>query len=451
MTDARTLIAAIQWYEGMLLAPQHFQQLSSRQEELLHYHLMAAAPFHWGIRRLKVDSGLLIDGMLRILDLEAVMPDGLVVCHLPEDEKNLEADLTPYAKEMKKGPVTIHLAVPALRPGMSAVRGGLARFDSVEGDAVPDENTGESKLRIPRLTPRVSLLVTETPPQKYSAFPLVKVAYQNETFTLTDFVAPTLTVPVKSEIWEICSSIAHVLREKSVYLSEKVTSPSSPLKGPMIIETKFLIHSMVSALPHFEACVKTGDSHPYMLYLALCSVVGNVAALGSGMIPPALDAYDHNDLRTTYELAAEFVFRMIEEGILESHTAIPFDFEKGIFTFRLSEEWMTYALVVGLRVRPGTTEKDMETWMEDCLIGSDTLIEDMRRKRILGAERKRILGDGELVPARGVILFSVKAKPSEGAERFIEPGEVLQIFNTSDPTGKHGPVEMVLYVRNKNA
>ena len=36
---------AIQWHEGMLLAPQHFQQLAWRQETLLHYATLAASPF----------------------------------------------------------------------------------------------------------------------------------------------------------------------------------------------------------------------------------------------------------------------------------------------------------------------------------------------------------------------------------------------------------------------
>src|SRR5262249_28543467 len=50
--SARDLPAAIQWYEGMLLAPQHFQQSSLRQEALLAYHLAALSPYHWGVSRL---------------------------------------------------------------------------------------------------------------------------------------------------------------------------------------------------------------------------------------------------------------------------------------------------------------------------------------------------------------------------------------------------------------
>jgi len=231
MTDAQKLPAAIQWHEGMLLAPQHFQQLSLRHEELLHYHLGTIAPFYWGINRLKVDSTLLIDGTLRVLELEGVMPDGLVVSHLGQEGNGLEIDLTPYTEEMKERALTIHLVVPVKKIGIASTKGDLARYDSVEGRPVVDENTGESELPIPRLKPRLSLLVTDTPPQKYSTFPLAKVAYKNETFTMTDYIPPTLTVPTKSAIGKICSSVAHRLREKGVFLSERVRSPSSAMKG----------------------------------------------------------------------------------------------------------------------------------------------------------------------------------------------------------------------------
>ena len=81
MSTAHDLPEAIQWSEGMLLRPHHFQQATLRQESLLYYHAALIAPFHWGVRHLKIDEVLLVDGGFRVLELEAVMPDGLVVSH----------------------------------------------------------------------------------------------------------------------------------------------------------------------------------------------------------------------------------------------------------------------------------------------------------------------------------------------------------------------------------
>jgi type VI secretion system protein ImpJ len=443
MKDARNLPAAIQWHEGMLLAPQHFQQLSLRHDELLHYHLTTIAPFYWGIHRFKVDSNLLIEGTLRVVELEAVMPDGIVVSRLGQEESDLEMDLSPFTEEMKQRDLTVHLAVPAKRVGSASTKGELARYDSVEGQPVVDENTGESELSIPSLKPRLSLILTDTPPQKYSTFPLLKVAYKNETYIMTDYIPPTLTIPTKSAIGEICASVAYRLREKAIFLSERVRSPSSAMRGALLLETKSMIQSLVSELPHFEAVLNTGVSHPYTLYLSLCSLVGQLAAVGYGLIPPVLEPYDHNNIRESFEQAKAFIFRMIDEGILETHTPVPFEFEDGTFGLKLEEGWITQTLIIGVRARAGMTEKDVLGWIDESLIGSGPKIESMKKKRILGASRKKIEGDKELIPARDVVLFSVKAE-----RQFIEPNEVLQVFNTSDPAGKRSPAEIVLYVKN---
>jgi len=443
MRDARQLPAAIQWHEGMLLSPQHFQQMAVRQEELLHYHLMTITPFYWGVHRFRIDSNLLIDGTLRVLELEAVMPDGLIVSHPHQDGHDLAIDMKPYTEEMKQNPLTVHLVVPARRSGIASTKGELARYDSVEGQPVVDENTGESELSIPRLKPRLGLLIADAPPQKYVSFPLLKVAYRNETYTLTDYIPPTFTAAQNSSIWDICSSIAHRLREKAVFLSERVRSPSSAMRGTLLIETKSMIQSLVSDLPHFEALLNTGLSHPFTLYLSLCSLAGKVASLGSGLIPPVLEPYNHNNVRASFEQAREFIFRVIDEGILETHTPVPFEFENGVFSLMVEESWLTKTLTIGVRARAGMGEHDVLSWIEESLIGSSSKVESMKNKRILGAARTRIEGDKELLPARGTVLFAVKAE-----RQFIEPDEVLQIFNVSDPTGKRSPAEIVLYVKN---
>ncbi len=442
--DAHETPEAIQWHEGMLLAPPHFQQFALRQEALLHYHTMAIAPFHWGVRRLKIDPGLLVNGTLRVLALEAVMPDGLVVSLPPDPSSGIELDLVPYVEDLKMGAAMVHLAVPAQRLSGGPVKGELPRYDSVEGDAVPDENTGEGEIRIPRLRPRLSLLVTETPPKKYVSIPLAGVTYQNETFSLTDFIPPSLLVPVQSEIGEICSLIVKRLREKAGFLSEKIRSSASTLEMPLILEMKGLVQSLVSNLPPLEGVLYTGVAHPYALYLALCGVVGHLAALGPSLIPPVLSPYNHNDLRFTFEQIRDFAFRMIDEGILESYTAIPFQFEGGVFSLTFQGTWADMPLVLGVRRQPGQSERDVISWMEECLIGSQEKIPSMRDKRILGAVRKMLEEkDDELVAVGGTIFFSLRADPE-----FIASDEMLQVLNTGDPIGARRPAEILLYVRN---
>jgi type VI secretion system protein ImpJ len=442
MAGARDFPEAIQWHEGLLLSPQHFQQFANRQDQILHYHAQLLSPFHWGMRRLQTDPALLVSGTLRVLDLEAVMPDGLVVTHSPTRGQELEIDLTPNAEAMKLKPLAVHLTVPAARRA-GGTASELARYDYVSGEPVADEHTGEGEVSIPRLRPRLGLLATEAAPGKFVSFPLAEVAFRNDTFSLTGFVPPCFTVPLQSPTGQMCAQVARRLREKALHLSEKAMSPSLTADSPILHELRSQIQTLVASLPHFEAVLNTGVSHPYPLYLALCSLVGHLASIGVGMVPPVLPAYDHNDIRGSFDAATSYIDRILEHAILTSYAAYPFAAEEGVFRLGMAWQWLTRPMVLGVRAESAMTEKDVLEWMNGALIGSTSMIPSLQQNRVLGADRQRIDRDEDLVPSRGVVLFSLKADP-----RFIEAGKALLVLNTADRPGRPRPAEIVLYVKN---
>lgn len=439
---AHEIPESIQWHEGLLLTPQHFQQLSLRNEALLQYSAGVIAPFYWGVRYFKVDPTSLVSGILRILDLEAVMPDCLVVSHGLRRDDELHVDLTPYVDEMKERPMPVYLAVAA-RETNALTKSDLARYNSLEGDPVIDENTGDGQLRIPRLRPRLSLLVTEKPSKKYVSFPLAKVIYKNGSFALTDFIPPTPMVAVQSPLGIMCAMAARRVREKAMYLTEQASSPSSGTGMRLDLETRSLIRSLVAALPCFEALLYTGVSHPFQIYLALCSMMGHLAVLGKGLVPPVLAPYDHDDLRTTFEQVINFIFRMIDEGATSAYRLYPFHYRDGFYELTFDATWMNKQLVIGIKGQTGMSERDVMNWGRECLIGSERKLQSMRENRILGARREQIERADELVPPRGAVLFSLRAEPE-----FVEPNGILQIFNKSVHNGAPRPSEIVLYVRN---
>jgi type VI secretion system protein ImpJ len=322
--------------------------------------------------------------------------------------------------------------------------GSLARYHSYEGTPITDENTGEGELCIPRLRPCATLLATATPPQKYVSFPLLHIQYANETFERTDFVPPTLRITPTSPLGTMCAAIAKRLREKAVFLSEKARTPSAAMSGPQLLETKQHIHSLVAALPAFETVLASGVAHPYMLYLTLSALVGHVAAVGPGMLPPVLAPYDHHNLLSTFSQAQAFIFRVLDEGIHEAYTAMPFEYQEGVFSLHFDGAWMTRRLVLGVQGQPGMSERDVITWVEESLIGSHTTMQALREKRILGARRRRMEADRELVPGRGVVLFALQPDPT-----FIHPHDILQIINTPQRPDALRPVSIVLYIRDE--
>jgi type VI secretion system protein ImpJ len=433
---ARDLPAAIQWHEGMLLEPQHFQSMAQRQEMLVHYHAASTSPYHWGVLSYEVDRALLLKGVFRVTELEAILPDGLIVSYIAGDGPDLSTDLANRIDDMKQSAVTVSLAV--------AARGRGVRFDerysSEESEPMRDENTGEGEARFSVLRPRLQLLADD-PPLKYVHFPLAKISFRNQ-FTMTSFEPPQLRVSPGSAIYRNCQAIATNLRDKAINLSRTVDSPSASSSESQILGTKSLIHCLVGELPLLEALLATGTAHPFSIYLALCSVVGHVAGLGRMLVPPVLMQYDHNDLAATFESAQMAIARAVSEGVHESYSEYRFTSEQDEFRLRFDEEWTSHSLILGVRAPAGVSEADMAAWVASSVIGGRSQILGMRDRRVTGVRRRRIDSEADLVPSRGVTLFVITPDP-----QLISTGEDLVILSPRDDS-RPRPEEIVLYVKN---
>ena len=88
----------IQWHEGMLLSPQHFQQESARVDTLLAWQLLSLNSLGWGVKNFEIDANLLANGILRINNLEAIFPDGTAVVYpsTSNDSQPLELQLSQF-------------------------------------------------------------------------------------------------------------------------------------------------------------------------------------------------------------------------------------------------------------------------------------------------------------------------------------------------------------------
>jgi type VI secretion system protein ImpJ len=437
VTSAREVPPPIQWHEGMLLAPQHFQQMSLRHELLVHYHTTAAAPFHWGVRHIEIDPVPLVDGIFRVLELEAVMPDGLIVSHSPGDLPDLTVDLTANVDAMKSKPMTVNLAVVARGRGLEL----SDRYASDDGGSFADENSGEDDIAIPILKPKLQLVAGDDPPPKYVVLPIAKVAYRNEVFARARFEPPWLRVTPGSAIYDICNSVASRLREKACFLADQVRSPSSSAGVPQLVDTKILVHCLVGELPAFEAILRSGASHPFPLYVALCSLLGHVAGLSRALVPPVLDPYDHNDLVATFDQAYSALSKAISEGIHEAYSPFPFVFEGEEFHLRFDPDWGGRSVILGVRAPSGVSDQEMSQWVGGSVIASRSKLLPLRDRRVTGAVRKQIDADADLVPPRGVTLYSISPE-----EEFVNPGEDLVVLN---PGGAQRPESIVLFVRNR--
>ncbi|PLZ00094.1 type VI secretion system baseplate subunit TssK [Burkholderia sp. WAC0059] len=436
------VVDRVEWFEGMLLAPQHFQLFSARVDSLVAWQTLAAAPFSWGVRRLVFDQGLLPAGIVRVLELDAIMPDGTAVSYDATRAVSapLELALAPFAEALADGPIEFHLTLPVAAPMRRD--GETRRFRSVAGEPVEDEVSEAQPTEIARLVPNLALSAGGVPGARYVWLCLGTVYKDNEVVRLGERLPPLLELRRDSPLWIAVSALLGRLRGKAAFVARQTAIPSSKVDDRVTqLELKDRLRSLLGALPFAEAVLRTPHLHPLVLYYALSSLLGSLAMLASGGLPPVPPDYDHaQPLAVFTPLLRMLHDTMAEVG--EGYREHKFEFRHGAFEIVLQPEWVSARIVVGLR---GQSDRDLLAWMDGAVVGSQPMYASLRNRRVLGAQRRVVEYADELGirSGSGYLLFEIAANAA-----FVMAGEPLVIGNANEGESAQRPQEILLFIKS---
>lgn len=450
MTLSRFNPNPIQWYEGMFLVPQHFQQADLRQYHLWRYHLTYLTPYHWGVASLVIDTARLINGFFRIVSMEALLPDGTIVFFPESAADNLELDLTTVSTIKDGQPFVIYLTLPE-EPVPGFESSALTRYVSTESQPVQDMNTGESATSITRLKPQVSLAVDSLPSRSIGVA-LCEVVRGGNKFTQTSFVPAQMRVTLDSPLGIACVNLTKRIRDKLAYLQNKIHNTLSAdtyeTTASMTSGLEKIRQHLVVGLLGFEAVLSTGMSHPYDVFKALSSLVSHFLAVRQGQYPPLFSPYDHNHLSQCFGELFETTDEILS-NIEESYVAIAMVQKDRVYSLDLRTEWLVGdgRLILGAQAPAGVSEDTIMRWIQDAVIATDHFVNFAQETRVLGADRTILTAVPELklAPPRGVVLFAVSKDPL-----YIASGDCLRLFNISD-TQSTRPQQIMLYLDNSES
>lgn len=431
----------IQWHEGMLLSPQHFQQASARLDSLVAWHTLLAAPFSWGVRSLKIDMGLLPAGIVRVQQLEAIMPDGTSVSFSADNALHgtLELKLAPFAEALGNAPLDFYLVLPLTKSMRD--KGSPSRFRSVAMGQVEDEVSEALPADLPRLLPNLSLVAGDVPSGIYTWLRLGTVFKDNELIKMGETLPALIEMPKDGALWERVSAFVGQLRGKAAFVAKQTAVPSSKTEDRLAyLEQRERLRNLMTGLPQIEAVLRTPSLHPYPLYLALCALLGPLSMLKPGALPPVPPEYDHADPLAVLNPVLEALQDSLME-ISQEYREHKFEYRHGAFEINLLPEWVDRQLVVGLRGQP---EKDLVAWMNGAIVGSQSAYASLRERRVLGAVRSHIEVAQELGvrASSGYTLFSIQASAA-----LTLANEPLIISNSTESASAQRPQEMVLFVK----
>jgi type VI secretion system protein ImpJ len=423
--------------------------MATRYETLIQSAITSTSPYAWGVLRLDYDKTALVSGLLRILRLEAIMRDGLAIVAGSEVGIDLEINLKTFADQMRLEPLAIYVTVPAQKA--LSTRGDLARYLSFEGDAILDETTGEDAINIPRLRPRVGLWAGSLPPARFESLPLMRVKAQNDALEADEYIPPSVSVPLTSELGNRCSKVLQLVRTKSTLLAAELRDTTQQVDSATL---KAKVVALSAGLPGPEAALRCERTHPFSLYLLFCQMAGHVAAITPALIPPVFPPYRHDEILSTFRPVLEFISDIAAATVVDSWTAVPFRevdgrFEAGpagnIDAALASGSSLDHpALVLGLVLPPGVQLEAGWRWGESCVIGTAGVMPTLLSSRVSGARRKRIEHVGGLAAHANMALLAIGLEPSE-----LKPDEVLQLAERFMNDGR--PAKAVLYIRRSEA
>jgi type VI secretion system protein ImpJ len=441
LTPLKHIPEPILWHEGMLLTPEHFDELTARQEELLQHHLSSQA-FNWGVTHVELDAAQLAQGRVVLLQIEALMPDGFFLRADSEIDAQPSVDLESLDPAFKQTAWLLYLATPV----QENKEGRRQRYLPAEPEesaqtALPAEEE-EARLPIPRQRPRFQLIPSQTPlSSRFVSVPVACIGFRNGVWSaIENYLPPLLQVEETSILGQRCGALLRRVREFAHSAVARWRGMSARERAESRHDELHAIRSAVVTLPVCEAMLAAQAVHPFQLYLAFCSLAAHMAGVSEDPIPPVFSPYRHNDLLASFGEVERYIYGLLEEADTSRYASFQFVYAEDVFSLNFLPEWFGRPMVLALR---GQRDNDpaVINWGQQALIGARSLQAGMRGRRVLGAHRKHIQEAHELFAGAGTVLFELQEN-----REYLVPDELLEIA-TGPAAGQGGlPLSVTLYV-----
>ncbi|WP_338847057.1 type VI secretion system baseplate subunit TssK [Massilia sp. W12] len=453
---------AIQWSEGMLLSPQHFQQNDIYWHQHLRHRIRSLQPYSHGVLQLEC---ALIKDVVSISLLECILPDGLLVQfpgkfpRLPEG--NLEIDV---GADCKPGgaPLKVWLRVNERGPAAALQSSRERRFNSVLDADTADENTGEGWQQLARLQIELQLYVGSRSPSPNGAIALLEVVRDlNEKLIMTPYHPPMLHLNAsrfqgERSLQRRLLALHDLLWDKAQKLAGQTEANAQEAElGQEIRQHLNAARHIASCLPQFSVQLHE-QCHPQLAYQALTHVVGAVACLGGNPLPLLMKPFAHDDCMPQFQAAFDYIEAKL--------TQVETNYENMHFTRadhhcldqlhacyeRMLPADLHDGLLLELKPSENQNREQMQAWLEDARIASADVMPQLLRARLPGAQVRALTSQEieRLKMRPQAALFLIRNRPlhlsDERSQLAFHAGKELQVMGRKN---NNQPQAIILHRR----
>jgi type VI secretion system protein ImpJ len=309
--------------EGMLIQPQHFQQLGRWIEHSLETRVAGVRGHGWGVREIEIDRELLALGQFRLSRLLAVLADGTVID---------APDVTPLpparAIDKTSQALILHVATPARAGDVRDVAETSADWQrhAPTSQAVRDTTATN---RPPRdLTVGQLSLRFVTAEEVRDALVLLPVARIREVEASgairldPGFIPPLLDVHASDAMVAIVNEVRGLLKSRADALAMR-TDPSrgsADSAGLVDILTLAMANGHEAVFEHFAA---TTGLHPEVIWTQMLRLAGELSTFTQSRRRPDLPAYRHDDLQSVLLPLMQFLRQALSVVIERNAISLP--------------------------------------------------------------------------------------------------------------------------------
>lgn len=435
----------IQWHEGMMLMPHHFQQNSYAFCFLTQYLSRKLNPIDWGVETIQWDTEKLAQGVLRLSHLEAIFPNKTVF-FLPNPKESF-LDLTLSTLEPSIKNTRIYLAIRT--QNLDPLQEPKIQYTSFETFDLCDQNTQDRPIRAPLLLPDVFLTANPLDCQHGFSIPVAEITWEGGVWSLdTHYQPPIFWVSQRSYWGQKTLALCQKIRQKILYLQEKINRESFEHTETDIWVSEYenQYRYLGQSLLPLE-CDVTSESglSAQDLWRKLVVFLGHWSTLSAFSPLPSAPVYRHHDCQACFEelftQIETYMDRMTRGYFFSCFVQEDLSFSHTITANHLIEDHF----ILGLFLSESQTEMPLQKWSQQCVIASESSFSLVQAKRTLGA--KRILKDSltslQIIAGnRGLFLLIPKADPC------IVLGEKVIVYH---PGGAPNTLEMRLYAQENNS
>lgn len=320
--------AKVLWGEGLFLRPQHFQRQDAYHEARLFEFANGLHPYCWGIRTVRFDGDALTNGILRITELSAVMPDGELFAAPHADPAPPPINLSTLPSGITE--FTFLLAMAPLHSfgrnyGDDENTGLNARFihSRVKAD---DWFTEAESAEVAVLKKSARLMLASEPHDAYVTLPVARIRRTAVGgFELDeDFVPPSLSIKTSPALFLQLRRLLDILQAKVNALYGFHREPARNIiefrSGD--VASFWLLHSTSTAFAGLSHFLHHPGLHPERLYQQLLSLAGALMTFSKNFVLADLPQYSHDDPGPGFARLNHIIRDLLETVISTRYFAI---------------------------------------------------------------------------------------------------------------------------------